>query len=482
MPARKPPAEIFIRQLDPSPLATIRDVIQKDGKIVGAVYGQRLPTSWVVRDAIEGVSSYSPKNPSPTYGNSTSGALVDPYNNASKNRFEDTFRADKVAQRALLKKVTFILSNKPSVTLDVNEEYPTEELYKQALESIMTQQEFQKLLVDIKKINKTVRFYNHLITAEVQKRVFGRAALGVVLNSGLPTDLKPFSSKNLGKVYVDNDWKFTGVDYHDNLVAKQTFNASELIYLTHLDFNITPNTLFYGLSEFEGIAHDSETNRIVSEEDNKEAAKGQWAGVGVIKAPSITSDAQMTTLVNAMDPGKWNAINADVTMEVHALDPKIDQLTNLREANDKRIIRGIDVPQPTMGYEDVTNRATMDTVMQVYHATTLDFERQMLKAQIEPQWYDTLTMKLLNIPDMAEAKARVVCEFEDLVFETFQDKATPILSLLDRGLITPQRALKMMGLDDAIAEMEEAESLQMEKQKEQMDMEVEAQPQKKAFE
>jgi len=457
--------KIIVRSINDSKLARYVPHEDSSGKVSG-IYAGRYPTSFIDAEALN-------PNPSITLGNSTAGGwLKDPYNQTAKNRFEDTARADKIAQSALIKKVMFVLSKQPSIRLDLYEDYATEDLEKQALASLMSTQEYRNLLVQIKQINRDVKFHLKLISADVQRRVYGRAALGIVIKNGFPTDLKLFASKNLGQVYVDPvTWKFKGVDYFDALVKKQRFPESELLYLTHLDFNITPDTLYYGLSELEGVAHDSETNRIISEEDNKEIAKSNWAPKYLLPLPGVNDAATMDAVVNGLDPSRANVINADVGQPV-VLDSKGSgsEVNAIREMNDKRIIRGIDVPQPMMGYEDVTNRATLDTVMQVYHATVLDFERLMLQSQIEPQWYDTLTMQILQIKDMAKAKAHVCMEFEDLVFETWADKKDVIFGLYDRGKITGERMLKQFGLEDAIEELEVAEQQKLAKDQAQSRM------------
>jgi hypothetical protein len=423
------------------------------------LWGRRFPTSFV--DAALN------QNPSPSYGGNTSsssGMLRDPYNQTSKNRFEDTLRADKIVQLSLIKKIMFILSKKPTISLDVGDDYPTKELQTQALETIASQKEYKDLMRDIRKINRDVKFHYRMIAAELQKRTFGRSALGIVFKESMPSELKVFASKNLGQVYIDPaTWRFEGVDYHDNLIKKQQFDASELLYFTHLDFNITPDTLYYGLSELEGVAHDSETNRIISEEDNKEIAKSNWAPKFLLPVPGVNDPNSMDEIVNALDPSRPNVINADVGQPV-VLDSKGSgsEVNAIREANDQRMIRELDLPQPMMGYENNPNRATMDTVMQVYHATTIDFERLMITSQIEPQWYDSLTVKLLSLKNIDEAKARVCMEFEDLVFETASDQKDVLFGLLDRGLITPARILKQFGYEDAVPELEEAQRLKME--------------------
>jgi hypothetical protein len=428
------------------------------------IWAGRFPTSFL--DA-------AVTNPSPIYGNSTGGyGSRDPYTNASKNRFEDTFRADSTAQNAIMLLVKLVLGKKHQPVLDTTEQFASDDLRMAALDKIMSAQENQQLIADIQKVEEKCKFHEKLMASQAQKYTFGRSALGIIFEKKMPAELKVLSSKNLGQVYSNKEtWAFEGVDYHDIRVQQKRIPASELLYFTNLDYNVTPDTMYYGISKIEGVAHASETKRIILEEDLKESAKGQWAGIGIVKGAGIVDEGQADELVNAFDPGKWNFTNADVTVEVHKIADNIDKLSAMVENQDKYIIRGIGVPSMMLGFEDVQNYATANEVMEVWKATTGEFERAVLQSQLYPQWYESL-LKILYQGDLEKAAVCVKAEFEDILFETFESKVKAIKMLEEIGVPLPlEEKLNRLGLEhisDQIAELAEQQKQEQAEEREAM--------------
>lgn len=473
--------ELFAHSIDASRLSRIN-------KNTG-VYSERFPTTfWEALDAATNT------NPSPAYGggsNSNGTGLVDPYTNVRKASFEDTYRSDKVANKALKLLVQHILGKQLQTVTDSRQYFATEELRKQAVEGILSNTEYQEILVKVKQIDGKVKLQERLVSSQMQKYVYGRSVLGVVKKEGLPVELKQFSSKNLGNTFVDKDWKLAGVEYEDILIPKQDgkkriFKPKDILYFTNADYNITPNTLYYGQSLLEGVAPVSVWKRIILEEDGPETTKGHWAGVGIIKAPGITSQDKLTALINAMDPGKWNVINADITAEVHKIATELAAFPTTIDACNHEIIRGIGVPMPLMGYEDVTNRATMQEVMQVFKETTLEFERTALQSQLDSQWYDTILMELTGIEDIDNMEYKICLEFQDIVFDTFKDKCEAVQMLRNMNMpISDEAYMEMLGLDNLIDEIEDVKAEIEEKETEKMEMQAELlnkMPKKKPFE
>jgi hypothetical protein len=366
--------------------------------------------------------------------------------------------------------VKLVLGKKHQPVLEPREQFAADDARKQALESIMSKKENETLIADIQKIEEQCKFHERLMAAQAQKYVFGRAALGIVFKDRKPSELKVLSSKNLGQVYSDpKTWEFLGVDYHDVRVQQKMLPADELLYLTNMDYNVTPDTMYYGVSKLEGVAHASETKRIILEEDLKESAKGQWAGIGIVKSAAVTDAGKAQELVNAFDPGKWNFLNFDSVVEVHKIADNIDKLSMLVDNLDKYIIRGVGVPQMLVGFEDVQNMATAQEVMEAWKATTGEFERSALQAQIDPQWYESLLGVLIG-EDVDELEMRVRMEFEDIIFETFKDKVAAIKMLEEAGIPLPlEEKLSKLGLEHLLDQVNELVEAKEKKEEEMME-------------
>lgn len=475
MPRSKKGDSLEVRVLDTSGL------VLKD-KTTGQ-FSQRYPRSFLeanvrdgrlkILDAIEG-GGRGAKNPNPgtPLGNSEGGVLTDPYSQNDKRTFEDIMMTDGTALEALMLNVKFVLGKTLQTVTDARRYYATEELRKQAVESIISNQEYQNVLVQVKEIDRKVKLQERLMGAQLQKYAYGRAALGVVLKNGLPTDLKPLTSKNLGNVYVDpKTWAFKGVEYHDNLVnegvGKNKFlKAEELLYFTNMDYNLKADSLYYGVSKLKPVIGLSTAKRIIIDEDLPETFKGLWAAKGLLPLPGVTSQSKMNSIVNGLDPAKITAVNAEVGQPIiFPSSDKIMELVNSIPELDKSIIRAIGVPLPLMsGYEDVTNRATMDVVIQAFMETRAEFERTVLQSQLDSQWYDTLIGALTGKnPD--ELEYRICLEFQNLVFDTFKDKAEALKLVEEAGIpLTEEFKLEFLGWDNALEDMEQAREEQEEEE------------------
>lgn len=469
--------EHYIATVDPSTLS-----LYKDGKYAG-----RFPSSF--KDAIEGVASGPTNpNPSPTLGNSKGTALIDPYKHQDKAHFEDIMYTDGTAQEAIMLLVKSVLSKQLQTVTDSRKQYATAELRKQAVEVVINNKEYQKILIQVKDIDTKVKLHERLMGAQAMKYAFGRAALGIVFKEGLPVDLKQFSSRNLGNVYADpKSWRLLGVEYYDLLVPRENekpkiFKSEDLLYFTNMDYNLKASTLFYGVSKIKPIIGASVAKRIIIDEDMPELAKSMWAPKYLLPAPGVTTQAKLNAIANGLDPAKINVISADIgqPIVIPASDKLMEMMNTVHEL-DKVIIRGIGVPITMLpGYEDVTNRATIQSVLQGFMETRVEFERSVLQAQLDAQWYDTLLMEFTQKP-IEELDYKISLEFQNLVMDTFKEKAQGVAELKNMGLpISDEAYLEMLGLDNLIDEIEEVKEEVFKEEEEQMSMRAEMMGEKPA--
>jgi hypothetical protein len=420
--------------------------------IIRSIFAARMPTSHIMR-----------------YGRAASSVnLRDPYTSQMKARFEDAWRADPIIRETIERKVMFILGKRTKTSLDIAEEFPAEEQRKKAVEAVMSNQEYQKAKAAIDETNRRVKFHQRLRAAIVQCKVAGRSALFIEkFEGGRPADLKVLNSFKLGQVKIDEDtWHFKSVQYSD-YASKEDLMAEDLLYFTNLDYHVSPNTLHYGYSEIEGVAHVSECNRMIDEMDLKEINRSLWAGFGLIRFKT-KNEAEMEAFISKFDPAIWTAINQDVDIEVRQIAHDLEKLVMERTENDKRIIRALGVPLFLMGYEDIPTRATAHEVLLGWRESVLEDQRTWLRDMLEPQWYDTLLMQELNIKDISEIKVKVKQEFEDITFETFKDKADALLPLYSEGILPLDKLLKMLDMEDIIQEVQaNKEKLKQERLKQQ---------------
>jgi hypothetical protein len=400
-----------------------------------------------------------------------------PINNAPVRNFADPVRmADVKGQPS-----AGMLPNEDSETKRMLDE-EVDEMFgdEEEVQSPLNENQLRELYRFILDVNRRASFDAKIKAALTQAYVYGRAALLIETDAqGIPIDLKLLNSKKLETVYVDpNTWKLVAVDYADR-PKEQPLLADEIIYLANQDYHISPDTLWYGLSRIETIVHVSETNQLLDEIDLKEGARSMWAGSGVIKFPPDTPDDLVEEFVSGFYPGTWNATSQNVQIDTYNLKLDYVSLTNARNENDRRIIRGLGVPAFLVGFEHISNRATSEEVMISWHESELDAERTWLQEVLEPQWYDPLVEKrfpeliaLKNDPNrILSGKAsplRIKLDFVNISFETMKEKAEAIVPLFDRALATPEKVMEVMRWQDQLPAVQaELQKREMQKQQEQ---------------
>lgn len=375
-----------------------------------------------------------------------------------KLRFEDAWRADPTVRRAINKKVQFILGKRPISVLDTKKEYTGfEDMKKKAFDKVVGNKEYQDMKTDFDSLNKKIGLRRFLKSALVQCKVLGRSALFVEKDpDGMPAELKLLNCFKLGQVRANNDsWRFESVQYEDNNEPDNILDAQDLLYFTNIDYHISPDTLYYGYSDIEPIAHVSENNRIIDEIDIKEINRGLWASFGVVNFET-KNDAEIQTFLRDYKPGTWIGTNLGIKVDVKELKHDLKDLIDERNENEKRILRGVGMPVFMNGFEDVTNRATSLTVAQIWKEGDLEDDRSDLRDQIEPQWCETYVLNYLGIKtekQLQDLDVKIKMEFEDIVFETLGEKVDALVPLYNLGFIGPERFLKMVGLEDVADEV-----------------------------
>lgn len=466
----------------------------------------------VDNDGFLGVSQFNPdgREPSHLYGRTrTKSAAVsgiiqpqdigagafqvlrDPYTSSMKIRFEEAWRMDPVVRSAINRKVAFILGKEMRTVLDTIETFPNKAEYRAALNKIMSNQEYKTARAVVDRLNRKVNFQYCLKAAVIQAKVYGRSALlidGPIVDAdnkpiGIPKtglsmdlipaiDLKVLSGKLLGQVKInENTWALDKVLYNQSQKGVgdpvNYLNANRIIYFTNVDYHISPYTIKYGYSDIEPIAHISECNRIMNEEDFKEINFTQWSGFGLIKVPSARNMTDVQQFLSNFKGGKWSVISQEVTVEVHKLENDLAAMINERRENEQLILRALNVPSMILGFEDIQNYATAQQVLSAWKESVIDEERYHINQIVQPQWFDRCFASALGIEDVYELTVEMKLAFEDIAFENLKDKAITYLPIYEAGLIPDEKMLEIFGLDDVIDQLQ---ALKQEKLKAQQEI------------
>jgi hypothetical protein len=322
----------------------------------------------------------------------------DPYTLLDKWRCHDAWRRDGTARRAVNVLADYVLGQRTKNTLDVNGDFATADEQNTALDSISNNTTYQGYKNQLDKINRDCHFDKMLTAAFIQCKVFGRALLIIQddTDTGLPIALKLCSSMRLGRVFVDElTWSIVAVEYLDYQGERSIIPAQQMIYLTNLDFGISPYTLGFGYSDYETILDTSETNRQIWSVAIKEINKSYYAPYLIVKMMT-KKRSLMQKAADNIKPGVPFIHNQDLTFQTIEMKHDLDKLMNEVVTNDKKIARDLAVPSPLIGHEAVTNRATTAAIIDAWSKSVLEKQRTWLKGIIEPQWIDRNLSILLS--------------------------------------------------------------------------------------
>jgi len=393
-----------------------------------------------------------------------------------KMMLEDVWVSDAIARRCITLFANFLLGKRTVTTVDVNREVLQPDLQEQIVAHAFNEAELNKFKMFVDRINRQTKFHDKLEGAVIQTQIGGRSVLKIETESvgaegGEPVDLKLLNWGKLGRVFADkNTWQLLGVEYADR-AKDEPLRADEIIYFAWQDYNISPDSMYHGNSALLPVVDICETKRIILSEDLKEAAKVSTSDAGMVKFPPNTSRQAMDQFTKQFIGGQWHATSSDVTVETFDLRPKIQDMTNTVKEFDSMIITGLGLPEYVINSKNVPNRAVADVAMNVWREADLNHARTWLRGIIEPQWYDSLMLIHFGEDiDVGTFWAKCKLEFEDITYETLKDKAETVIMLMNAGLMTIEKACKILDLEDVLEQIQAQQKLMQQQQKRELEM------------
>jgi len=304
--------------------------------------------------------------------------------------------------------------------------------------------------------------------------VFGRSASYIektpeaIPSLNLPVDtpigLKPLKPMYLGNVAINPDnWEIMAVEYKDPKVTFKEYadigikqlgqagnvpfdqstqpkylDASNLLYFVRNNNNMMKDDddFFFGHSTIQSIMSLSEESRRINQIVIPQLNQSHWAGTGIWFFNNWTVE-EMDKFLSKIKPGGHIGVpQKDITFQEMQLKYDYAGLLNLRNELKKGILTAFGLPSFLMNFEEVTNRATAQTVVMGFNESTIQSERSWITDILDEQWYPRLFK--LFYPDDAfiHIKMKMVMEFENINFESFLEKAAATVSLFEKGMIT----------------------------------------------
>jgi len=243
-------------------------------------------------------------------------------------------------------------------------------------------------------INKAVNMDLVLFTAQVKRSVYGKAGFEIISDGdGLPSKLLSLESDRLNPD-LDEDWQLTGYTYRGE---KGFYGPEEVLYFTNMELEADRR----GLSDLEPLRSVCMARHEVLRENFPEIAKSLWAPYVILKAdtsglPLDEAEKVVESLADVARAGKSIAINESVEATVIRHTPDIKGLNELLGKLEEAIVAGLGTPRFLLG-RPIENRATAYAELEAYVQGTVGSIQRYLRREVERQWYDRLTRKILGI-------------------------------------------------------------------------------------
>ena len=424
----------------------------------------------------------------------------DPISRKTKNRLLQTYQ-DYTVCSAIATLVHYVLGTEIKATVYpvTREQLKTQEEVDAKLNEIINEfalepTSMQELQTFIDMVDLNCELYEkHLPEVMAQSYVFGRAALSIVranstiddpnednamlqkwgFKEGVPVSLRPLDSINLGQVTVDTkSWEPKKIEYLGNLgssqdrtirgtqVEAEEIEIKDLIYFTRDDYNMIPDSYNYGFSRLLDAIPLSENKRRLIKKVFAEVDNNQWAGLNIYEIAGM-SEKDMQAFAQSLKPGRSKVTNQP--LKVHNITPQFDMGGNLAQLKDLTLglLSAVKVPSFLMNFEQITNRATTESILIAWQQTVSEAERTWIRNILWKYWYRPLIEFKFPDKQFLYMRIKILNEFKSIEFASLFERAISVNNLYSARIINLREARELLNLPP-FQEMEEDETLQQE--------------------
>jgi hypothetical protein len=322
--------------------------------------------------------------------------------------------------------------------------------------------------------NKISGLYSNLGQAFRATHGFGRTAFYVEYASkpidslGIPVDfpisIKPLNSMYMGNVVVDPiTWKIKALEYKDptlkfkeymdlglKLYNKQNntsqplgdvqyLDADNFVYFVKNNDNLMRQFYdrFFGHSTLQSILPLSEENRRLNQIVIPQINQAHWAGNLVWFFPPTYTEKAQQEFFATMKPGGHTGVGDDrIKFQEVKIAYDYAGILNLKNELKKGILSAFHIPSFLTNFEDITNRATAQTVINGFNESVIQSERSWLTKTLDDQWFARMFEAYWPDDEFIMAKMKIVTEFKNIAFDSFLEKSIAVVSLKEAGILT----------------------------------------------
>lgn len=396
-----------------------------------------------------------------------------PYPKSYLTRLSNSYEFDSIVRTGIDTLVHYILGRDFEPRLrPVSRDKPRQESeYDEIIDKVIGGKDVREKFLDyVNLVDHQTKLKLMLKPMLVSKYVFGRAAslivkaskaaelepalaeLGIIEDT--PMHIKPLNSYYLSQNHYDTKtWEVTEIEYDSpywvrdpskSLDDQPALSMDDLLYFTHADYNIIPNSYGYGMSALENILALSGANRRINEKVLPELNTMAWAGTGIFKFVGMSAK-QMSNFVKNILPSTWKATNQELDYIPIKLDYNGDFILNQRDSNVKHIATQLRIPSFLINFEDVTNRSIGDRVSNIWQQGDLEFARDELRDQLWETWYRRLMELFFPEEEFLYLKAKILIEFQSIDFSNFFEKAIAAGNLIQNNIWGISEAREFLG-------------------------------------
>src|SRR5215831_504274 len=389
--------------------------------------------------------------------------FLDPYDYEFKLRLVNCYENDHIVQTALDRKVDFVFGKgtsfefKPLYSMISATE--SAQQMRQALEQALGGQDTKDLQNYVAKVDYMTDIKPMQKTLSAQAMVGGRAAAFIEkwdaenkfgFPEGTPRILKPLNFTFMDNVGVHPDtWDMLYVRYSDFPASRRYIATEDMLYAARSDNHVTPLSLYYGRSDLRPILALSEINRQLNEQAFAEIATKMWSGTGVWKLQSM-DQSQIDAFADKVSNNPSNQIATNQLAEYLPVTVPHDLrgLLELRANNVIEILSQLKIPSPLVNRESVTNRATIDAVLQASTVSVFAQERDWWGHIMNKQWYLSLLSLWLTMnganqsmegtnqqADVERLAYGIFQTYQDITLETAESKAQQLVYLTQAQIL-----------------------------------------------
>lgn len=364
--------------------------------------------------------------------------------------------------------------------------------------NIQKNDKYRQLAIDLVRLNKRVELQDRLNKLLTGVWIFGRSFLQIERLKpddqesqlatfgggsriyGEPIALKPLTPFRIEKTLVDDKkYTFEGLLYNYGVNAnnkikgdksKKVIPATDLIAAWYDDNNVFDNTYFSGISPTWSVLSAAQTIEIALDKNIPEFLMAVAQGFGEIytgtNKKSVAEDIK-----NTIQHSTWFIHNyPNLKMNAINLARNPEELTGIITGLCRYICQSMNLPI-FLAFEDTTNFATANQVMQAYKVSTLTRHRTWLQGVLEKYWYDPILADFfgVEIDDVISQEIKIKPIFDDINFETRLEVIQGEDILVRNGAHNPidmvkaindKEAQRRLELEDAVVQEQERMAIQ----------------------